>query len=108
MILKSNNRSNDMIYLNCNDLDQITNRLFKEAYENNKDVFGTDAILLENDKTKENTLVVHRIQIKLATSNVKKTDVENIINTIKTNETMKILQNVLNLQKKLYLIFFTI
>ena len=33
-----------MIYLNCNDLDQITNRLFKEVYENNKDVFGTDGI----------------------------------------------------------------
>jgi hypothetical protein len=33
MILKSNNCSDGMIYLNCNDLDQITNRLFKEAYE---------------------------------------------------------------------------
>ena len=74
-----------MIYLNCNDLDQITNRLFKEVYENNKDVFGADGILLENDKTKENTFIVHRIQIKLGTSNIKKTDAENIINKIKTN-----------------------
>jgi hypothetical protein len=74
-----------MIYLNCNDFDQITKRLFKEAYENNKDVFGADAILLDNDKTKENTLVVHRIQIKLATLNVKKTDVENKIKSAKKN-----------------------
>ena len=95
-----------MIYLNCNDLDQSTNRLFKEAYENNKDVFGTDAILLENDKTKENTLVVHRIQIKLATSNVKKTDVENIINTIKTNN--ENFTECFKSAKKLYLILFTI
>jgi hypothetical protein len=82
---QSNKCSNDMIYLNCNDLDQITNRLFKEVYENNKDVFGADGILLENDKTKENTFIVHRIQIKLGTSNIKKTDAENIINKIKTN-----------------------
>lgn len=50
------------------DQDQIVNRLFKECYENNKDVFGMDGLLLEEDQLNGNELIAHRIQIKLGSS----------------------------------------
>lgn len=47
------------------DINQIINRLFKECYEINRDVFGMDGLIFELDPSEKGNLIAHRIQINL-------------------------------------------
>ena len=68
------------------DQDQIVNRLFKECYENNKDVFGMDGLLLEEDQLNGNELIAHRIQIKLGSSCIRDEDANKIIDKVNSQQ----------------------
>jgi Fe-S-cluster formation regulator IscX/YfhJ len=78
IVLKYNytNISSEKIYAN-GEINQIKNRFFKECFESEnstnqeKDVFGMDGIVIENDELNMEAIIVHRIQLKLGTSNIK-------------------------------------
>ena len=59
----------DVIHANLGQV-HIINRLFKESYQENKDSFGMDSLLLKKDEN-ENAFIAHRIQIKLGVSCIK-------------------------------------
>jgi hypothetical protein len=63
------NSQTDVIHANLGQV-HIINRLFKESYQENKDSFGMDSLLLKKDEN-ENAFIAHRIQIKLGVSCIK-------------------------------------
>jgi hypothetical protein len=69
------------------DSNEITNRLFKECYDNVKDVFGMDGLLLKIDKeSSENGLIAHRFQIKLGKSNINFHEAQKIIEKVSSQK----------------------
>ena len=69
------------------DSNEITNRLFKECYDNVKDVFGMDGLLLKIDKeSSENGLIAHLFQIKLGKSNIDILEAQKIIEKVSSQK----------------------
>jgi hypothetical protein len=58
------------------DLDSYKLQLFKEAYDGDKDSFGVDAFVLQ--PTDEKHLVVHRMQLKIGSRNMRDTELKEV------------------------------
>ncbi len=87
IILRYNYENISQKELNLNlKVDQIINRFFKETFENDKDVFGMDGLLLERDSSTDNGLIAHRIQIKLGTSSLDEEEALKIISKVNSHK----------------------
>jgi hypothetical protein len=84
------NISSKKVYANS-EINQIKNRLFKECFESEnstnqeKVVFGMGGLIIENDEFNMDAIIVHRIQLKLGTSNIK--NANEIIQRVKLQKT---------------------
>ena len=67
------------------DEDQIINRLFKECFEKRQGC-RIDGLSIEKDLYNENSLIAHRIQIKLDSSYIKDNEATRIIFQVKSQK----------------------